>query len=89
VNDNWSRTINWSSASQSFDFTGIPDGTWGQRTFIFNPGADGIDAATLRYLAISVAGRTNNHDQYIATDLGDGTVPVEPSTWGSIKNNYR
>ena len=83
--DNWSRTISWNPASQSFDFTGIADGTWGSRTFSFTTPA----ATTLAYLSISLAGRNNNHDQYVALDLCEAATPAAPSTWGQVKGRYR
>jgi hypothetical protein len=82
--DNWSRAITWNPAAQSFDFTGVSDGTWASRTFTF------VSPATaLAYLSISIAGRNNNHDQYIAVDLCEGPTPVQTGTWGSIKSVYR
>ena len=83
--DNWSRTISWNPAAQSFDFTGFADGTWGSRTFTFTTPA----ATTLAYLSISIAGRNNNHDQYIAVDLCEAATPAETSTWGAVKDRYR
>ena len=83
--DNWSRTITWNPASQSYDFTGQADGTWGSRVFSFVTPA----ATPLSYLSISIAGRNNNHDQYIAVDLCDGPVPAQTGTWGALKGIYR
>ncbi len=71
-NDNWSRTINWNPSAQSFDFAGVPDGTWGQRSFVFDPSADGVNPADLKSLSLSVAAQNHNHDQYIAID-----IPIE------------
>ena len=83
--DNWSRNVTWNPAAQSFDFTGIADGTWGSRTFTFTTPA----ATPLAYLSMSIAGRNNNHDQYIAVDLCEAATPAETSTWGSLKGRYR
>jgi len=87
--DNWSRTVNWNPAAQTFDFTGIPDGTWGFRVFTFDPAAAGVNASTLKYLTLTLAGRNNNHDQYIALDLGEAAVAVQSTQWTTIKNFYR
>jgi hypothetical protein len=83
--DNWSRSITWNPASQSFNFTGVGDGTWASQIFTFVVPA----GTTLAYLSISFAGRNNNHDQYIAVDLCDGPTPTQTSTWGSVKGLYR
>ena len=85
ASDNWSRTISWNPASQSFDFTGVSDGTWAVRTFSFTTPA----ATTLAYLAITVAGRNMNHDRYVAMDLCDAPTPARPSSWGTVKHTYR
>ena len=74
--DNWSRNVTWNPAAQSFDFTGIADGTWGSRTFTFTTPA----ATPLAYLSMSIAGRNNNHDQYIAVDLCEAATPAETLT---------
>jgi hypothetical protein len=87
--DNWSRSISWNPAAQSFDFTGVTDGSWGQRTLTFDPAAAGVNAANIKFLSISLAGRTNNHDQYIALDIGDAPTPSRPTTWGRVKALYR
>jgi len=83
--DNWSRTVSWNPTPQSFDFTGVADGTWASRTFTFTTPA----TTTLAYLSISIAGRTNNHDQYIAVDLCDGPTPAHEGSWGALKHHYR
>jgi hypothetical protein len=87
--DNWSRTVNWNPAAQSFDFTSVADGSWGFRTFSFDPAALSINAATIKYLSVTIAGRTNNHDQYIALDIGQSAVSVQPSSWTGIKGLFR
>ena len=79
--DDWSRTVNWNPAAQSFDFTGVADGTWAQQIFTFDPAASGINPADLKYLSISISGRNNNHDQYIATDIGQVPVIPEPMSF--------
>lgn len=83
--DNWSRTISWNPAAQSFNFVPVADGTWGSQVFSFTVPA----GTTLAYLSISITGRNNNHDQYIAADLCDGPVPTETGTWGQLKSHYR
>jgi hypothetical protein len=83
--DNWSRTVTWNPASQSFNFAAVPDGTWGAQTFSFTTPA----GTNLAYLSIFIAGRNMNHDQYIAADLCDGPTAVQPETWGSVKALYR
>jgi hypothetical protein len=87
--DNWSRSIHWSPASQSFDFTGVADGDWAARTFVFDPAADGRDAANVKRITITLAGRTHNHDQYVAIDLCDGVTQAESATWGRVKAIWR
>jgi PEP-CTERM motif-containing protein len=75
--DNWSRSIGWNPASVAFDFTGVADGVWGNRTITFDPAAMGINAANLKYLAVFIVGQTHNHDQYVAMDVG---IVPEPGT---------
>jgi len=85
TSDNWSRTVTWNPASQAFT-AWAADGVWASQTFTFTTPA----ATALAYLSISVAGRNNNHDQYIALDLcDDAATPATPRTWGSIKQLYR
>ena len=90
--DNWSRSISWNAASstaQSFDFTAVPDGTWSQRTFTFDPAAAGVDAATIKYISLSIAGRKNNHDQYVAVDVVERPLGTDAAAWGAVKALYR
>lgn len=65
--DNWSRTRTYNPAAQSFTNWGTP-GQWTSQTFTWTPGV------ALSYISLAIAGRNNNHDQYVAWD-----VP-EPST---------
>jgi len=85
--DNWSRTISWNPATQTHTFGA--DGTWVSQTFTFDPAAAGRDAATLKWLSISIAARNNNHDQYVAIDLGDGAVGTQPTSWSAVRGLYR
>ena len=83
--DNWSRTVTWNPASQAFT-AWAADGVWASQTFSFTTPT----TTTLAYLSISIAGRNNNHDQYIALDLcEDAATSAAPRTWGSIKQLYR
>jgi hypothetical protein len=85
TSDNWTPGPNWNPAAQTFNFTGVPDGTWASQTFTFVVPT----TMTLTRLSMSIAGRNNNHDQYIAVDLCDGPTATEAKTWGSIKHHYR
>jgi hypothetical protein len=69
VNDNWSRGPSFSS---TVDFTSWAGPTaWASQVFSFSPGLN------ISYLALAVSGQNNNHDQYVAWDIGQ--VP-EPSS---------
>jgi len=70
--DNFSRAPSaYNPAVQSFTNWGTP-GQWTSQTFTF-----AATANALAYISVSIAGSNNNHDQYVAWDVGP--VP-EPST---------
>ena len=68
--DNWSRTRSYNPAVQQFTNWGTP-GQWTSQTFTWTPGI------ALSYISMAITGSNNNHDQYVAWDVGP--VP-EPST---------
>jgi hypothetical protein len=69
INDDWSRNPSFDVTQ---DFTNWAGPTqWASQTFTFSPGLG------ISYLALAVSGQNNNHDQYVAWDIGP--VP-EPST---------
>lgn len=68
--DDWSRNPAYSNVQTFTDWAGPTD--WASQTFSFAPGI------SISYLALSVSGLNNNHDQYVAWDIGP--VP-EPSTF--------
>jgi hypothetical protein len=68
ANDNWSRSP--TSTSTLFTNWGDP-GEWTSQTFTFTR------VANFSYLALAISGQNNNHDQYVAWDIG--AVP-EPSS---------
>jgi hypothetical protein len=67
--DDWSRSTLFSSQQTFVNWAGPTQ--WASQTFTFSPGA------SVSYLALAVSGLNNNHDQYVAWDIGP--VP-EPSS---------
>lgn len=68
--DNWSRAMSYNPGAMTYTNWGTP-GQWTSQTFTWTPGV------ALSYISLAIAGRNNNHSQYIAWDLAP--VP-EPST---------
>jgi hypothetical protein len=69
INDDWSRNPSFSQQLIFSDWAGPTD--WAAQIFSFSPGV------SVSYLALAVSGLNNNHDQYVAWDIGP--VP-EPSS---------
>ena len=68
--DNWSRSVTFNPGATTFTNWGTV-GQWTSQTFTWTTNV------ALSYVSLGIAGRNNNHDQYVAWDL----APVsEPST---------
>jgi hypothetical protein len=50
--------------NQFFDFSLLAPGQWGSQKFTF------VLTAASSFITLSIAGQNNNHDQYVAWDLG-------------------
>jgi len=67
----------------SFEFTNwAADGIWGMQTFTWQLQSN---ASSIR---IVITGQNQNHDRFVAVDLGVAPVSTEPMTWGAIKHLY-
>jgi hypothetical protein len=68
----------------SFDFTNwAADGRWAMQVFTWQ-----LQASTSS-ISIVITGQNQNHDRFVAVDLGLPPVSVQPSTWGLIKELFR
>jgi hypothetical protein len=68
--DNWTRSPT-NSFTANFTNWGSP-GAWTSQTFSFTM------PTNRAYLSVTIAGLNNNHDQYVAWDVGTNQVP-EPA----------
>jgi hypothetical protein len=77
--DNWNATIRLNSLNSftNWPTTGAGVGQWSFQTFTFT---NTFATGPLTYIALTVAGQNNNHDQYVAWDIGPGAPAPEPSS---------
>lgn len=68
-----------------FDFTAwAPDGNWASQTFTWQLNSN---ASSIRLV---LTGQNQNHDRFVAADIGDGPVTdTQSRSWGAIKGLYR
>jgi hypothetical protein len=68
ANDNWSRS---SVVNETLTFTDWgSNGAWASQLFTFT-----TTTVQLEYIALSINGQTNNHDQYVAWDIASVPEP--------------
>ena len=68
----------------SFEFTNwAADGNWAMQVFTWQLQSS---ASSIR---IVITGQNQNHDRFVAVDLGVAPVSTQPTTWGAIKKLYQ
>ena len=66
-----------------FEFTNwAADGNWAMQVFSWQ-----LQSSTSS-IRIVITGQNQNHDRFVAVDLGMATVGTQPATWGTIKGLY-